>query len=287
LQVCPGAFIRAEQRLADLAKPTYDLLIEALRQSHVVHADETGWRVGRLSAWLWVFSSKQATVYVIRTGKGARGHQVPQDILGPDFDGYLVVDGLKSYDVLDVAKGRCNGHLLRRCKKLRDTVPTREQQHLEALSDLLKEAIDLAAHRDEHTTKPYDHKTQDIENRLDDWLEDNLSRRRRSADLDRLDAHIRAHRGEWLAFLHDADVPPTNNHAEQMLRPAVITRKVGGCNKNLLGALVHSILSSIMVSCHRQGKRFLDLARQLWQTNQPQAIPLDTLPKPPAPQPTS
>ena len=287
LKVCPAAFIRAEQRLADLAKPTYDLLIEALRQSHVVHADETGWRVGRHNAWLWVFSSQQATVYVIRTGAGARGHEVPQDILGPDFDGYLVVDGLKTYDVLEVAKGRCNGHLLRRCKKLRDTVPTKEQQHLEALSDLLKEAIALAAHRDEHTAKAYAQRTQDIEDRLDDWLHANLSRRTLSADLDRLDSHMRAHRGEWLSFLHDPEVPPTNNHAEQMLRPAVITRKVGGCNKNLLGALVHSILSSIMVSCHRQGKRFLDLARRLWQSNQPQGIPLETLPGTPQPQPTS
>ena len=58
LKVCPATFIRAEQRLADLARPTYELLLEALRQSHVVHADETGWRVGRLNAWLWVFSSK-------------------------------------------------------------------------------------------------------------------------------------------------------------------------------------------------------------------------------------
>jgi transposase len=287
LKVCPAAFIRAEQRLADLAKPTYDLLIEALRQSHVVHADETGWRVGRHNAWLWVFSSKQATVYVIRTGKGARGHQVPEDILGPDFDGYLVVDGLKTYDVLEVAKGRCNGHLLRRCKKLKDTVPTKEQQHVEALSTLLKEAIDLAARRDDYAAADYRAKTQAMEERLDDWLDANLRRRTPSADLDRLDGHIRAHRGEWLAFLHDPEVPPTNNHAEQMLRPAVITRKVGGCNKNLLGALVHSILSSIMVSCHRQGKRFLDLARQLWQSDQPQAIPLEKVPASPQLEPTS
>ena len=287
LQVCPAAFIRAEQRLAELAKPTYDLLIEALRQSHVVHADETGWRVGRLSAWLWVFSSKQATVYVIRTGKGARGHKVPEDILGADFDGYLVVDGLKTYDVLEVAKGRCNGHLLRRCKKLCDTVSTKDQRHIQALSNLLKEAIDLAAHRDEYTAEVYAQRSQDVEDRLDAWLEANLSQRTRSTDLDRLDQHIREHRGEWLTFLHDPEVPPTNNHAEQMLRPAVITRKVGGCNKNLLGALVHSILSSIMVSCHRQGKRFLDLARQLWQNQQPQAIPLAILPDSPQPQPTS
>jgi len=280
LKVCPAAFIRAEQRLADLAKPTYELLLEALRQSHVVHADETGWRVGRLNAWLWVFSSKQVTLYVIRTGPGARGHQVPQDILGPDFDGYLVVDGLKSYDVLEVAKGRCNGHLLRRCKKLRDTVPTKEQKHIEALSNLLKEAIDLASRRDQQQPAAYDRLVQGIEDRLDDWLEVNARRRTSSADLDRLDAHVRAHRGEWLVFLHDPEVPPTNNHAEQMLRPAVITRKVGGCNKNLLGALVHSILSSVMVTCHRQGKRFLDLARQLWQTTDPQAIPVATLPQP-------
>jgi hypothetical protein len=140
LKVCPAAFIRAEQRLADLAKPTYELLLEALRQSHVVHADETGWRAGRQNAWLWVFSSKAATVYVIRTGKGARGHQVPEDILGPDFDGYLVVDGLKSYDVLQVAKGRCNGHLLRRCKELRDAVTSQAQPQVTALSSLLQEA---------------------------------------------------------------------------------------------------------------------------------------------------
>src|SRR5262249_33005987 len=149
LKVCPAAFIRAEQRLADLAKPTYELLVEALRQSHVVHADETGWRVGRQNAWLWVFSSQAATVYVIRTGKGARGHQVPEDILGPDFDGYLVVDGLKSYDVLEVAKGRCNGHLLRRCKELRDTLMTSEQPQVAALSSLLQEAINLASRRDQ------------------------------------------------------------------------------------------------------------------------------------------
>ena len=75
--------------------------------------------------------------------------------------------------------------------------------------------------------------------------------------------------------------PNWNNHAEQMLRPAVITLKVGGCNKNLLGALVHSILASLMVSCHRQGKRFLDLARHFWRSNAPQAIPLETLPASP------
>jgi Transposase IS66 family len=151
----------------------------------------------------------------------------------------------------------------------------------------LKEAIDLAKRREEQAAEDYGRRVQEIEDRLDDWLEGNENQRCCSAELDRLDQHVRAHRGEWLTFLHDPEVPPTNNHAEQMLRPAVITRKVGGCNKNLLGALVHSILSSIMVSCHRQGKHFLDLARQLWQSGHPQAIPLETLPETCPPKPTS
>jgi transposase len=276
LHVAPATFVRAEQRLADLARPTYELLLEALRQSHVVHADETGWRIGRLNAWLWVFSSKEATIYVIRAGAGARGHQVPEDILGPDFDGYLVVDGLKSYDVLAVAKGRCNGHLLRRCKDLHEVVSAKEQPSLASLSTLLQEAIDLARRREALTPAGYARRVQEIENRLDDWL-DGLPRTI-SPELDRLDNHIRAHRGEWLVFLHDPAVPPTNNHAEQLLRPAVVTRKVGGCNKTLWGALVHGVLASLLVTCKRQGRRFLDLARRLWQSGDPPAIPLAGLP---------
>jgi hypothetical protein len=46
--------------------------------------------------------------------------------------------------VLEVAKGRCNGHLLRRCKELHDVLSAKEQPYLESLSALLQEAIDLA-----------------------------------------------------------------------------------------------------------------------------------------------
>src|ERR1043166_4375112 len=223
LDICPAALVRAEQRLAELARPTYDLILDAFRRAHVVHADETGWRISSVNAWLWVFSSKDITIYAIRT---SRGHDVPQDILGPDFDGFLIVDGFAAYDVLDYAKGRCNAHLLRRCKELIDAVPAREKHHVGTLIALVREAIELAQRRDELTVDGYARRVQEMEDRLDAWLED--LPHSPSQELDRLDWHVRKHRGEWLVFLHDAEVPATNNHAEQMLRPAVITRKVGG-----------------------------------------------------------
>ena len=79
-------------------------------------------------------------------------------------------------------------------------------------------------------------------------------------------------------FLYDPLVPPTNNHAERMIRPAVIIRKLGGCNKTPAGAKVHSVLASLMVSCRQQGKRFLDLAGQLFHAADRISIPLASLP---------
>jgi transposase len=273
VEVCPATFVRAEQRLTEKALPTYNLLVDVLRRAHVVHADETGWRIGRLNAWLWVFSSKDTTIYVIRR---SRGSDVPEDILGTDFDGILIVDGLKTYDAFEVAKGRCNAHLLTRCKELVATVPSAALIHVQALSDLIHKAIQLAERREQLSPAAYTRHVQDIEDALDAWLDQVPLEI--SPDLDRLVKHVASHRGEWLVFLHDAEVPPTNNHAEQMLRPAVITRKVGGCNKTLLGALVHGVLASLMVTCKRQGRHFLDLAKRLWHAEESEAIPLDSVP---------
>lgn len=269
LEICPATLVRAERRLTELARPTYDLLIEALRQADVVHADETGWRIHTVNAWLWVFTNANVTVYAIRH---SRGHEVPLEILGPDFDGYLVVDGLASYTVLDYKKGQCNGHLLRRAKHLSDTAPSQEQPYVDQLIELLQDAIALAGRRPELTPETFHRRAGDMEDRLILWL--NHLPPNPSAELQRLANHVLNHVDEWLVFLYHPEVPPTNNHAERMLRPAVITRKIGGCNKNLLGALVHSVLGSILATCHQQGRRFLQLARQLWSAGEPRAIPL-------------
>lgn len=274
LHVAPATLVRAEQRLTELAKPTYELLIEALRLCHVVHADETGWRIGRVNAWLWVFSSKETTIYVIRR---SRGHDVPEEILGA-FDGYLIVDGLKSYDVLDVAKGRCNGHLLRRCKELEQTLPKVQQKWAVALKELLQDALALAQQRDDLAADVYAKRVARIEDRLDAWIDAVPTQ---DADVNRLVNHVASHRGEWLVFLHDAEVPATNNHAERMIRPAVITRKVGGCNKTLKGAAVHGVLASLIATCRQQGRRFLDFAKRLWTGDVSQAIKISDLPEPP------
>src|SRR4029079_1377958 len=106
---------------------------------------------------------------------------------------------------------------------------------LQTLIELLQEAISLAERREQLTADGYARRVTEIQNRFDAWL--TLVRRRRSnsPELRRLFVHMMNHFDEWLRFLEEKAVPPTNNHAERMLRPAVITRKVGGCNKTQTG----------------------------------------------------
>ena len=196
----------------------------------------------------------------------------------------FVCDGAKEYDVLDWYKSRCLGHVLRRGHELRPKVGADDAAALGALQALVQEAIDLGERRDALTATGYTRRVQEIANRFDAWLA--APRRRPGAELERLLKHLGAHRGEWLVFLHEPGVPPTNNHAEQLLRPAVVSRKIGGCNKSDVGAATHSILSSILVTAKRLGHWFAELAVGWLRTGEAAALPSCGGQSPPSPSPT-
>ncbi len=118
LTVSRGGWCQADARLAEQARPVYDELLALIRQSAVVHVDETGWRIDTLSAWLWVFTNQDLTVYTIDTG---RDHEVVVQILGETFAGVLVSDCFTAYDHLalqDWLKQKCLAHLLRDLREL-------------------------------------------------------------------------------------------------------------------------------------------------------------------------
>lgn len=276
LHVSAGTLVRAEQRLAAKAQPTFELLVEALRACGVVHADETGWRIGKLNAWLWVFSSATVTIYAIRR---SRGHEVAEEILGTDFDGILVVDGWAAYDVLSCTKGRCHAHILRRCRDLLDQQPAASDRgHLQRLLEVLRAGLELWQRRETLAEAVYWAEVRRWEDAFDRWLL--LQTAHAGPAVQKLRAHLLNHHDDLLRYLlePEANVPPTNNHAERMLRPAVISRKVGGCHKTLLGALVHGILASLMVTLQQQGKQFVALALRLWRDPEPGAIDLSAVP---------
>lgn len=116
LHVTPSAIVRALHRVAAKGQPTYGALCETVRTSAVVVPDETGWKVGGLLHWLWVFATAMTTVYRIRPH---RGFDDAASVLGHDFAGGLTRDGWAPYrQFTEAFHQTCLGHLLRRCATL-------------------------------------------------------------------------------------------------------------------------------------------------------------------------
>lgn len=73
----------------------------------------------------------------------------------------------------------------------------------------------------------------------------------------RLARRLRVQRRHLFTFLYLDAVEATNNRAERMLRPAVITRKTGGCSRSPPGARAHEVLASMLVTLRQQGRDLL------------------------------
>jgi hypothetical protein len=58
--------------------------------------------------------------------------------------------------------------------------------------------------------------------------------------------------------LTDPRVPATHNHAERQVRPAVVTRKRGGCNRPERGARTFEVLTSLIVTARQRGTSLVD-----------------------------
>jgi hypothetical protein len=222
----------------------------------VVHSDETGWRIGTLSAWLWVFTNQHITVYTIGT---SRGHEVVIEILGKEFKGILVSDCFLAYDhhaLVKWLKQKCLSHLLKDLKELKETKSRGAVRFAREVTVLLQSALALKAQKGELSTEEYTNQAKTLETQLDTLID--AKRQLTDPDNLRFAKRLRKHRKHVLRFLYVDELDATNNLAERQLRPEVITRKTNGCNRTNDGAETHAVLGSILVTCRQQSIPILD-----------------------------
>ena len=263
MQVSRSGWCQADQRLGETARPVYEELIEAMAHSSVVHADETGWRIGTLSAWLWVFTNQEATVYAIRDN---RSSDVVVEILGRQFKGILASDCFLAYDdkrLKDWLKQKCLSHLLKDLKEMEESKTGRAVRFAQQLTAVLQAALKLKAEKPSLDPALFAQQAQALETQLDALI----SRQRNLKDREnvRFARRLRKHRPHLLRFLYVDGLDATNNLAERQIRPSVITRKTNGCNRSKSGAETHSVLSSVLVTCRQHNIPILDYMVNLQQ----------------------
>jgi len=279
LRFTRSGLCQADTRLAfKRAQPVYAELIDLVRQSAVVHTDETGWRIDLLSAWLWVFINRHLTVYTIQA---SRGHEVAVDILGREFQGVLVADCFTAYDHRDLRdwlQQKCLGHLLKDLGKLRETKTRGAIRFAQDVTAVLRAALTLRDQKPRLTTRQFRVRAGRLERRLDHLIDPR--RQLTDADNQRLAQRLRKQRAHLFRFLYLDGLDATNNQAERMLRPAVITRKTNGCNRTTRGAFAHSILASVLVTCRQQGVSLLETFVKLQRATDISLGTLGLLPPP-------
>lgn len=266
LEVSRSTLCQSNRRAAQKGRPVYKGLQGDLRRSLVAFSDETGWRIGLLAGWLWVVTSPSTTVYTIRQ---SRGHEVVTDILGPDYEGILHSDCFMAYDSQDLAhwtQQKCLAHLTCQLSELEKSKSRGAVRFPRNVLSLLREALELEKRKSDLSEGELERIRKELENRLEALT----SEERTFTDPDnrRFAKRFRRQRGRIFTFLTAEEAEPTNNRAERAIRPAVIARKMGGCNENTYGAETHSILASILTTARQRGVESLSYLRKLIASRQ-------------------
>lgn len=273
--ITPSCLCKSLDRLLARSEHVYAELVDSIRRCSAVHADETGWRIGTLNAWLWVFTNSELCVYTVRSGSGARGHQVVIEMLGKRFSGILISDCLATYDqksFIHWLKQKCCSHLLKDFAELSMSQKAQAAALGIAVCAFIKKAMTLKKSKEQFQENEYEKHCAALEVELDQLLMEHEAVT--EPDSLRLLNRIRKQRYNLLTFLYHDEVDATNNLAERDLRPAVISRKTQGCNKTVAGARKHAILASIIVTARKQGKAVTDTLTQIQRSTLRRLTPI-------------
>lgn len=121
----------------------------AVRESDLLHADETSWKEGGRLLWLWVFTCASVTLFTV----GKRTREVLDRVLGDTFAKWLMSDGYWAYRD-DDWRLRCLAHLMRKAKGLQESLDQRAEPfgtQLRAVLDTLTQAVYQARAAPPHT----------------------------------------------------------------------------------------------------------------------------------------
>ena len=247
--------------------PVYDLLQKKIAgdPNITTHLDETGFRTEEKLHWVHTTSSKTMSHFRVGNSRG--------DIL-LDLAGNVIHDCYAPYwKILGVKHGTCNFHITRELKALFeiDNEPWAGEMRI-ILFDALK-LTDNAREQGKDAVDPKD--ISAIEERFYACLKKAIAyhesldplvsptdKKKRGRKKRRIGHNLAIRLLKFdesvLLFLHDLNVPFSNNEAERDLRMIKVRQKVSGCFRTKQGLENFCILRSIVETARKQGWDILE-----------------------------
>jgi len=259
--LCPASIAAWSTKKAAELAPFEAHVAALVATAPVRNLDETGFRIGGKTQWLHTASTLSMTHYRVSEKRGA--------LLCGLSGGIIVHDHFKPYFTLKgVGHALCNAHHLRELKALIDIEKEPWARRMSRLLLLANKAVDRArgagaviASGVRRLTLVYDdivadgiafHEQQPV-------LERRAGARGRRAKRPghNLLIRLRDFKTEVLRFLSDADVPFTNNLAEQDIRMMKVKMKISGGFRTMAGAQTFATLRSVLSTARKQGWNLL------------------------------
>jgi len=263
LPVSKATIEAAEVEADGHLQPFVEEVAAQLRAAPVAHADETGFRVQGRTRWLHVLATEGLTLYHVDDKRGQQAMEA-QGVL-PQFTGRLVHDCWAPYFAYEgCAHALCGAHLLRELKFA-------HEEHGQAWAFEMSQWLGyLSGLRGARSDAPFSAEGLAF---FEAHYEAILARGaaelppppERAAARGRLpksksaNLHERLvkHRDAVLRFVHDPQVPFTNNLAEQSVRMAKVQQKISGCLRTVAGARRFARLRSYVSTLIKQHRHVL------------------------------
>jgi len=266
----PASTLGFEQRARKNADPIFEDLVEKMRQSDLVHADETHWREDGNGCYVWYGGNQDVAVFQI---DAHRSTKAAHRLLGNQIDGLLVTDAYAAYNAIEVlARQSCLAHLIRKARELSKNLDAMKQPDPLSIRFCknIKRLFTLACRKKiPPGQSEKDHLKFRLLRLLNSICSTPLEYVKAETLRKRLIPGAREY-NELFSFI-DFEGPPTNNHAERALRPLVIFRKICMGTRSEVGSENIGVFTSLTQTAKLQDAPLVPLFQTLLSGTSAQA----------------
>ena len=233
---------------------------ESVKESSIIHNDETGTRVEKKDFWAHVPSTALLTYIAIHCKRGREA----MDAIGalPGYCGTAIHDCLAyCFTFEDIRHGLCNAHLLRELTAVVENIKQAWAQ------DLIELLLEMKAHKEKLIAKGNQNPSQQVltkySNQYDELLAIALeqnpilpkvnNRKSKRGKTGALVDRLILRKDEFLLFYTDFSVPFDNNQAEHDIRMFKTKQKVSGCFRTVQGAEDYATIMSYVGTARKNG----------------------------------
>ena len=245
-----GTVSALEQQMSEALAHAHEHALEAVRDAPVKHVDETGWKQAGARRWLWVAATQTVAAFLIHSRRNLAALTL---LLGESIRGILVSDRWSTYNHLPNDRRQiCWAHLKRDFQKCLDrggagTAIGRDglkivRRVFKAWHTFRGEGFDDASGPcpRENLVEHFLPIIRDFDRLLE------RGRRCASPAVATFCSNLAQLQEAPWTFVIEENVEPTNNHAERVLRKAVLWRKNAfGCSSERGCRFVERLLTVV------------------------------------------